>query len=195
MSSGMSRQATSAPARCRVKGQCLKWPTLGLAALLALAACDDLVMVESPNSYHTNVRAVVTGARGAGDILLVVDGADSIGSPEPVRNAVRDALQGRPGRVNPSYTLLPEAAGQDLSTVRVVLNGPKAMTSGEICRGEGAGSNSDDETRAALAFCQGQRALSSIKGRAPKAIGPDDPNFVKLLQSAARQLFPAPDRD
>ncbi len=170
-------------------------PKLGLAALLILAGCDDQVQVESPNSVHTDVRAIATQARGAGDILLIVDGADTIGSPEPVKNAVRDAIQGRPGSVNPSYTLEAETAGQDTSMVRVVLNGPKAMTGLDICRGEGAGSNKDDQTRAALAFCQGERALSSIKGRAPKATGPDDPKFLELLQTAARELFPAPDRD
>jgi len=121
--------------------------------------------------------------------------ADSVGSPEPVKNAVRAAMQGRPGVVNPSYTLAADAAGQDLSTLHVVLNGPKAMTGPDICRGEGAGSNRDDETRVALAFCQEERALSSIKGRAPKATGPDDPKFVELLETAARELFPAPDRD
>ncbi len=109
--------------------------------------------------------------------------------------AVQAAVQGRPGSVNPSYTLDEAGAGQSASTVRVVLNGPRAMTGPAICRGEGAGSNGDDETRAALAFCQGERALSSIKGRAPKVSGPDDPKFVELLQTAARELFPAPDRD
>lgn len=170
-------------------------PRLGLAFLLLLAGCDDLVQVESVHSVHSDVRAIATQARGAGDILLIVDGADSIGSPQSVQRAVRDALQGRPGSVNPSYTLEAEAAGQETSTVRVVLNGPKAMTGPDICRGEGAGANSDDQTRAALAFCQGERALSSIKGRAPKASGPDDPKFIELLQTAARELFPAPDRD
>lgn len=169
--------------------------TLVIAALLALAACDDQVQVEKANSVHTDVRAIATQARGAGDILLVVDGADSIGSPEPVQNAVRDALQGRPGSVNPSYTLDETGAGQTTSTVRAVLNGPKAMTGPDICRGEGAGSNRDDETRLALAFCQGERALSSIKGKAPKATGPGDPKFVELLQTAGRELYPAPDRD
>jgi hypothetical protein len=168
---------------------------LGLALLLVLAACDDQVQVEKVNSVHTDVRAIATQARGAGDILLVVDGADTIGSPEPVIKAVREAIQGRPGSVNPSYTLRADDSGQDTSTVRVVLNGPKAMTGPDICRGEGAGSNEDDETRIALAFCQSERALSSIKGKAPKAAGPDDPKFVELLQTAARELFPAPDRD
>ena len=153
------------------------------------------MQVEKAHSVHTDVRAIATQARGAGDILLLVDGADTIGSPEPVMNAVRNAIQGRPGAVNPSYTLAAEAAGQDISTVRVVLNGPKAMKSADICRGEGAGSNQDNETRVALAFCQSERALSSIKGSAPKATGPDDPKFVELLQTAARELFPAPDRD
>lgn len=165
----------------------------GVALLLALGACDDQVQVEKANSFATDVRAIVTQARGAGDILLIVDGADSVGSPEPVKNAVRDAIQGRPGSINPSYTLDEAGAGQTTSTVRIVLNGPKAMTGPDICRGEGAGSNRDDETRAALAFCQGERALSSIKGRAPKATGPDDPKFTELLQTAARDLFPAPD--
>lgn len=150
--------------------------------------------METPRAVHTDVRAVATQARGAGDILLRIAGADSVGSPDPVMNAVRDAMQGRPGAVNPSYTLSPEAAGQDLSTVHVVLNGPKAMTGPDICRGEGAGTNADDETRAALAFCQGERALSSIKGRAPKVTGPDDPKFTELLETTARNLFPAPDR-
>ena len=168
---------------------------LGFVLLLGLSACDDQVQVEKANSVHTDVRAIATQARGAGDILLIVDGADSVGSPDAVAAAVRDAIQGRPGRVNPSYTLEPSVAGQDTSTVRIVLNGPKAITGPDICRGEGAGSNADDETRAALAFCQGERALSSIKGRAPKATGPDDPKFVELLQTAARDLFPAPDRD
>jgi hypothetical protein len=167
----------------------------GLAALAVLAACDDQVQVERPNSFHTDVRAIAVQARGAGDIFLNIDGAETVGSPEAGRNAVRDAIQGRPGSVNPSYTLDQAAAGQTISTVRVVLNGPNAMTGPDICRGEGAGENSDDETRAALAFCQGERALSSIKGKAPKAIGPDDPKFVELLQTAARELFPAPDRD
>lgn len=168
---------------------------LGFAVLFILAACEDQVQVETPRAVHTDVRAVVTQARGSGDILLRIAGADSIGSPEPVMNAVRDAMQGRPGSVNPSYTLSAEAAGQDLSSVNVVLNGPKAMTGPDICRGKGAGTNRDDETRVALAFCQDERALSSIKGRAPKAAGPDDPKFVELLQTAARELFPAPDRD
>lgn len=171
------------------------WPTLGLALLLVLAGCDDQVQVESVNSVHTDVRAIATQARGAGDILLIVDGADTVGSPEPVQNTVRNALQGRPGSVNPSYTLDAGAAGQDTSMVRVLLNGPKAITGADICRGEGAGANKDDQTRVALAFCQGERALSSIKGRAPKASGPDDPKFTELLQTAARELFPAPDRD
>lgn len=170
-------------------------PALGLAFVLVLTACDDQVMVEQPNSFHTDVRAVATQVRGAGDIFLVVDGAESVGSPEPVQNAVMAAIQGRPGSVNPSYTLSEADAGQTTSTVRVVLNGPKAMTGPDICRGEGAGSNEGDEIRVALAFCQGERALSSIKGRAPKASGPDDPKFVELLQTAARELFPAPDRD
>ena len=166
-----------------------------MALLFAVAACEDQVQVETPRAVHTDVRAVVTQARGEGNILLRIAGADSIGSPDAVMNAVRNAMQGRPGAINPSYTLDPAGAGQDLSTVHVVLNGPKAMTGPDICRGEGAGSNSDDETRAAFAFCQGERALSSIKGRAPKVTGPDDPKFVELLQSAARNLFPAPDRD
>lgn len=170
-------------------------PAVGLVALVALAACEDQVSVETPNSFHTDVRAVATQARGAGDIFLMIGGAESIGSPEPVMNAVKAAMQGRPGVINPSYTLDETAAGQTGSTVRVVLNGPKAMTGPDICRGEGAGSNSDDETRVALAFCQEERALSSIKGRAPKVTGPDDPKFVELLQTAARELYPAPDRD
>ena len=93
---------------------------LGLALLMTLVACDDQVQVESPNSFHTDVRAIATQARGAGDILLTVAGADTVGSPEPVMNAVRDARGGReasipcamrglargvPGSVNPSYTL------------------------------------------------------------------------------------------
>ena len=134
-------------------------------------------------------------ARGAGDILLVVHGADSVGSANAVEEAVRAGLQGRPGSVNPSYTLIEADAGQTGSIVHVVLNGPKAMTGPDICRGEGAGSNSDDETRAALAFCQGERALSSIKGRMPKTSGPDDPKFKELMETAARELFPAPERD
>ena len=164
-------------------------------ALVFLAACEDQVSVETVNSFHTDVRAVATQARGAGDFLLVVDGAESIGSPEPVQNAVLGAIEGRPGAINPSYTLAADSAGQTTSTVRVVLNGPKAMTGPDICRGAGAASNGDDETRAALAFCQGERPLSSIKGRAPKVSGPDDPKFVELLQTAAKNLFPAPDRD
>jgi hypothetical protein len=170
-------------------------PAVLVSAALLLAACDEQVMVERPTSYHTDVRAVATQARGAGDILLVVAGADSVGSPEPVRNAVLAAIQGRPGSINPSYTLNADSAGQTATTVHVVLNGPKAMTGPDICRGERAGSNSGNETRAALAFCQGERALSAIKGWAPKAGGPDDPQFVELLQTAARELFPAPDRD
>jgi len=168
---------------------------IALVAVALLAACEDQVHVESPNSFHTDVQAVATQARGEGDILLVVDGADSVGSPANVEEAVRAAIQGRPGSINPSYTLAADGAGQTTSTVRVVLNGPKAMTGPDICRGEGAASNSDDETRAALAFCQGERALSSIKGRAPKVSGPDDPKFTELLQSTSRNLFPAPDRD
>ncbi len=167
----------------------------GLAGLLLLAACDDLVQVEKVNSVHTDVRAIATQARGAGEIFLVINGADSVGSPDAVQHAVRDAIQGRPGSVNPSYTLDQTAAGQATSTVHVVVNGPKAMTGPDICRGEEAGSNPDNETRVAIAFCQGERALSSIKGKAPKATGPDDPKFVELLQTAARELFPAPDRD
>jgi hypothetical protein len=170
-------------------------PAVAVSATLLLAACDEPVMVERPNSYHPDVQAIATQARGAGDLLLVVDGADSVGSPEAVRDAVRAALQGRPGRINPSYTLSEADAGQTQTTVRVVLNGPKAMTGPDICRGERAGSNSGNQTRAALAFCQGERALSSIKGWAPRVGGPDDPNFVELLQTAARDLFPAPDRD
>lgn len=166
-----------------------------LAALLVLAGCDDQVQVEKANSFHTDVRAIVTQARGAGDILLVVEGANSVGSADAVQRAVRDAIQGRPGSVNPSYALNVSDAGQTNSAVHVVLNGPKAMTGPDICRGEGAGSNQDDETRVALAFCQDERALSSIKGKAPKATGPDDPKFVELLQTAARELFPAPERD
>ena len=168
---------------------------VGLFVFLALAACDDQVQVEKANSFHTDVRAIVTQARGAGDILLVINGADSVGSPDAVSMAVRDAMKGRPGSVNPNYTLDQAVAGQTTSTVHVVVNGPKAMTGPDICRGEGAGSNRDDETRVALAFCQGERALSSIKGKAPKATGPGDPKFVELLQTAARELFPVPDRD
>ena len=82
-----------------------------------------------------------------------------------------------------------------MPVVHAVLNGPKAMNGSDICRGEGAASNRADETRAALALCQGERALSMIKGRAPKVTGPDDPKFTELLQTAARELFPAPDRD
>jgi hypothetical protein len=164
-------------------------------ALLLLAACEDQVAVEPPNSYHSDVQALLTQIRGAGACLLVVDGADSIGSPDAGAEAVRIAIQGRPGSLNPSYTLDPEAAGQSDTTVRAVLNGPQAITSADLCRGQGAGSNSDDETRVALAFCQGERPISSIKGRAPKVSGPDDPNFLELLQTAARDLFPAPDRD
>ena len=169
--------------------------SLVLAAVLFVAACDDQVQVEKANSFHTNVRAVATQARGEGDILLVVEGAESVGSPDSVKNAVREAIQGRPGSVNPSYTLDETSAGQTTSTVHVVLNGPKVMTGPDICRGDGAGTNQDNETRVALAFCQGERALSSIKGKAPKATGPVDPKFVELLETTARELFPAPDRD
>jgi hypothetical protein len=168
---------------------------VGVAAFLALAACDDQVQVEKANSFHTDVRAIASQARGAGEILLVINGADSVGSPGPVEQAIRDAMQGRPGSVNPSYTLDQTAAGQTTSTVHVLLNGPKAITGPDICRGKEAGSNRDDETRVALAFCQGERALSSIKGKAPKATGPGDPKFVELLQTTGRELFPAPDRD
>jgi len=168
---------------------------VGVLGALALSACDDQVQVEKANSFHTDVRAVAVQSRGAGDILLVIEGADSVGSPDAVQNAVRDGLQGRPGSVNPSYTLDEAVAGQTTSTVHVVLNGPKAMTGPDICRGENAGVNQDDETRIALAFCQGERALSSIKGRAPKATGSDDPKFVELLQTTGRELYPAPDRD
>ena len=90
---------------------------VGLAAVAVLAACDDQVQVEKANNFHADVRAIATQARGAGDILLVVTGADSLGSPEPVKNAVRDAIQGRPGSVNPSYTLAVGGACQDISTV------------------------------------------------------------------------------
>ncbi|MEM9440281.1 MAG: hypothetical protein AAGA73_07550 [Pseudomonadota bacterium] len=166
-----------------------------IALLLAVGACDDQVQVENANSFHTDVRAIVTQARGAGDILLVIGGASTVGSPEAVQRAVRDAMQGRPGSINPRYSLNNADAGQTTSTVHVVLNGPKAITGPDICRGKGAGSNQDNETRVALAFCQSERALSSIKGKAPKATGPDDPKFVELLQTTARELFPAPDRD
>ncbi len=166
-----------------------------LSITLLTAACDDQVMVEQANSFHSDVPGVATYARGAGDILLVVEGASSVGSPEAVRSAVQKAINGRPGVINPSYTLVESEAGQTESVVHVVLNGPKAMTGPDICRGKGAGSSQDNETRAALAFCQGERALSSIKGRAPKATSPDDPKFIELLQTAARSLFPAPDRD
>ncbi|MGI9434063.1 MAG: hypothetical protein ACR2Q4_04410 [Geminicoccaceae bacterium] len=170
-------------------------PALGLSALCLLAACEDQVTIEKANSFHSDVRAVATQARGEGDILLLISGAESIGSPDAVLNTVQAAMEGRPGSVNPSYTLTEQLAGQTTSSVRVVLNGPKAMTGPDICRGDNAGSSSDDETRAALAFCQGERALSSIKGRASKVSGPDDPKFSELIQSAARELFPAPERE
>ncbi len=167
-----------------------------LACCMLLAACDDQVMVEQPNSFHTDVRSVAVQARGEGDIWLIVHGADSVGSPAAVENAVLAAMQGRPGGVNPRYTLDQGQAGQSTSTVHVVLNGPKAMTGPAICRGERAGSNQDLETtRAALAFCQGERALSSIKGRSPSATGPDDPKFRELLETTARLLFPKPEQD
>ena len=101
-------------------------PAIALFAIVLLAACEDQVHVESPNSYHSDVQAVATQVRGAGDILLVVDGADSVGSPASVEEAVRAAIQGRPGSVNPSYTVDPKRAGQTASTVQVVLNGPKS---------------------------------------------------------------------
>ncbi|MDH3663825.1 MAG: hypothetical protein OEU92_28060 [Alphaproteobacteria bacterium] len=47
---------------------------LALAGLLVVGACDDQVQVETANSFHTDVRAIATQARGAGDILLLVDG-------------------------------------------------------------------------------------------------------------------------
>jgi len=52
-------------------------PFLCLMALWFLVACDDQVMVEQPNSFHSDVRSVAVYARGEGDIY----GAESVGSP------------------------------------------------------------------------------------------------------------------
>jgi hypothetical protein len=174
---------------------CLRRAAAVLAAGLLLAACEDKPLVERPNSYHSDVRSVFTAARGAGKILLDVQGAESVGSPEAVKAAALAAMQGRPGGLNPDYTLEAGAAGQAERYVRLIFNPPAGITGQAICRGEGAGENGGELTRIALGFCWNERPLATLRGSAPRLTGPEDRYFKELLEMAARDLYPATERD
>lgn len=165
-----------------------------MAAWLGLAACEDQPQVEPAKSYSNDVRSVFTAARGAGAILLDVQGAESLGDADAVRAATLAAMQGKPGSLNPNYTLDPAAAGQQERFVRVIFNAPAAMTGGDICRSTGGGSRQDELTHLTIGFCWNGQAISAIRGSAPRLSGPSDRYFAELVTMAARDLYPARDR-
>ncbi len=163
--------------------------------MLGLAACEDQPQVEVANTYHADVQSELTAARGAGRIFLDVQGAERLGDPSAVKQAAWQAMQGKPGGLNPDYTLERSQAGQTERYVRLLIDPPFGITGQGFCRGDIAGRNQDEQTRIALAFCLNQRTLSSLRGSAPKLSGPEDRYFKDLLEMAARDLYPAPDRD
>jgi hypothetical protein len=159
----------------------------GLAAMLAVAACDEgptTTVSYKEDAVHSAFLSVV--ARGP---MPVIVHGDPFSEGDAVDQRVLDAMKEvQFGRVVDYALAEPDFPGK--RRVILVLNGSGA-TDGDICEGEQPATSpaGSGEITIRMVFCNGDEREADVRGRSPNFAGSGHEFFGMLIRSATRSLF------
>jgi hypothetical protein len=167
-------------------------PLLPLAALAALAACDEGPATVTPYMHATGTLDFLAAAtRNEGPLYMEIDGtpftAEGDGLEARLIAAMERATQARVLRL----TTEQEAAEDPQFRLVVVFNPPGKGELLAFCAAQPAGGPPQDTARVDLraGFCRGDDLLAAVDGWVEDASGSDDPRFEQLMHQVVRDLF------
>ncbi|MGE5538536.1 MAG: hypothetical protein ACM30I_07945 [Gemmatimonas sp.] len=171
-------------------------------AMLALAACDDVAIVEdqttgrfSPNEYARDAAlgpipvTILGSALGAGDERLAA--------------AVMDEMRNADWAPHASFVLAPAdemaraaatAGGGRMYSYVLMFNGPANVTAAALCARKplppatAAGNGNGSGIRLVAGLCRNDEIATAVTGRAYRVSGFDDDRFHRLIVGVMQTL-------
>ncbi|MGE5548348.1 MAG: hypothetical protein ACM33T_15695 [Solirubrobacterales bacterium] len=170
--------------------------SLGGAALAAVtAACEDGPATVAGTWRSPATWSTMVWASAEGPMLVEVHGRPfaNLAAAE-LDPQVAAALSNQViGRVV-TFTHRRDDAPRPEYRVVLAFNAPDKTDASELCAGPVATAAAPrDRITVIAAFCDGGRALSSVRGWVAKVDGPADQRFRQLLGQVARDLFGNPE--
>lgn len=175
------------------------YPKLVAAALLTVTtACATGGVSLTLRDVDTAYSAGEFAYAGAGrDLRVVVAGNPFGGDAAAFAAVVTDAMQGRHWGQRTNFTTSPGEDARESYRVLMLFHPSATLNSTRLCRDEASALPTEaagDGIALFGAFCRGDKALTSIKGRISGATAAQDPAFRELVGQVTNGLFP-PERD
>ncbi|MBK1671197.1 hypothetical protein CKO28_24650 [Rhodovibrio sodomensis] len=148
-------------------------------------------------------QAYISDVAERGGMPLIVRGDPFPGNNGPFARQVATALTD--SHFGPEFTVFADPAEAPDGSAKTVLvvNATQRVNSGTVCHSDASDSSAGSAVGPAgkidftIAFCSGNRRLSSLRGQLAEVSGPEDPRIGELFQQVAIQLYPPhnPDRN
>ncbi|MDX1710221.1 MAG: hypothetical protein R3316_03690 [Rhodovibrionaceae bacterium] len=166
---------------------------------LLLAGCalpQAGTVVTSP--FFSSYDVSMVGAAGGGGGLLVETFGNPFEAPkaEVARTVAKHMEGANAGPAVPFVSEKPEGVSP-LYRLRVGLNA--GISAEGLCRAEGPGQEAAQQSAGAqridavMAFCSGEKRISSVRGHANGITGPEDPTLRSLLRIMTGEILPQRD--
>lgn len=165
-------------------------------AAAVLVGCAGLVRTNDARQYSYDTSMLNDIARRGG-MPVVVPGEPFPSAPGRFRQRASEILSAT--HRGPDFPIYPEGAqssqGNPWRTV-VVINPPRAVSSGNVCGGNVTGGTVDDgRVSMVAALCVGSRAKTLVRGWTGNVGGPESPRIERLLRQTGLALYPLIDED
>lgn len=165
-------------------------------AALALAGCDNLVVVYDPIGDQGYYDGALEYAASRGEVYAEIDGRPFAMPKGRFDTRVTDLMTG--ANFGPPVTFATRHSERTVKAYKVVMafNASPALSADMLCADEREpfAAKPGGETLSLLSvFCQHERALSQATGVARNIRGADDPGFRRLVRAVMVSLFPIND--
>ena len=160
--------------------------------MMASSACSSIPIISS--TYHD--AGYRSGEWGGNDLQIVVLGAPFALPPAEFAAAVAEAMQGAASGY-PTRFVTASPGADPAYRVVLMFNPPPGAGYNVLCRRPAAtdalsGEAASERVQVLVAFCRGDRAMTSAEGWVPTAGGPHSADFKRGINAFGRQLFPPP---
>lgn len=164
-----------------------------VAAAVGLAACAGAPTVGPTqlDRYSSDDGALFYGS---GQLVLIGEADSDEGTRQFAAVAAENVAQGAMSRSNFLLTPYEEGGYAATNRVVVVIGGANGAT---LCSDppRQGGSFHGGSLQVAAAACNGERRLSSTRGRIDDVTGPEDPKLAQLFNQIGGELFPSSNPD
>ena len=157
-----------------------------------LAGCDSVIVERYPGPSGDEAIADLDQATRRGAIVTTIIGNPFQGNKSAFDAEVLRRMRGQ-NRGNPTaFVAVPDRRTDPSYTIVVVFNPADAVNTDVLCRNRGTitGRPYAGSLTMAIAFCQGEKAISGAAGHVTDLKGSGESKFATLVATVTRVMVP-----